>query len=166
LNPVKKGGDFVAKIVDSHKIQVKQGVSLPQMIQGKEERGSYNPNTNTIDIGNRSGVDGTVAHEMGHFLEDNNQVIKNECQQFFNQITLGGTDELLSEALKDSRYGEERYRTTNISMPEYATKIMSDGTELFSVGMEELYKNPVRFSQDYPEYFNFIVSLIKKVSTI
>jgi hypothetical protein len=48
----------------------------------------------------------------------------------------------------------------------YFTKIMTGDTELFLVGMEMLYDDPIEFLQNYPEYFNFIISLIKKVSTL
>ena len=71
-----------------------------------------------------------------------------------------------SSLKKDCPKGEydddEMYKPANIPMPEYATKIYSHGsTELLSVGLEELYKDPVGFSRDYPEFFNFIISTIK-----
>jgi hypothetical protein len=166
LEPVKKGGSFVAKIIDSHGIKTDQNTPLPTMMQSGKRRGNYDPNTNTIDIGNQVGVDATVAHEIGHFLEDNNSIIHDRCQDFYNQITQGGTKRLLKDDFPNEDYDANEYYIPVKDMPVYATKYMKGATELFSVGMEYLYKNPIKFSQDYPEYFNFIISLIKKVSTL
>jgi hypothetical protein len=135
------------------------------LIQSNEKRASYNLETNTIDIGNQAGVDESVAHEMGHFIEYNNPIIKKECQEFYNNVTQGGEKRSLKKDLPDDDYDDDEfYIKTNIPLPFYATKCMNEGTELFSVGMQKLYENPIEFSRDYPEFFNFIVSTLRKVS--
>lgn len=34
-------------------------------------------------------------------------------------------------------------------------------TEVFSMGMEQLYKDPINFAEDDPEYFKFIVGVLR-----
>ena len=37
----------------------------------------------------------------------------------------------------------------------------NNSTEVFSMGMEQLYKDPISFAEDDPEYFKFIVGVLR-----
>ena len=159
---VKQGGTFVTKIIDSHNIEIDR--PLPTIVT-KEKRGSYDQKNNILDIGRQGFADHTTVHELGHFIEDNHDGIKQQCKAFFEKITEGQEIRSLKVDYPKSGYGDdEMYKPPKegIKLPTpYATKINSDGTELLTVGLEELYRDPVGFSRDYPEYFDFIISTIR-----
>jgi hypothetical protein len=165
VQSVKKGCNFVARIIDSYGIKINS--TFPKIIQGKKDRGYYCDITNTIDIGNPfdKNFDDRIVHEMGHFLDSFNLIIHKKCQRFFNKITQGKTPVKLKDTFPDQDYDlVELYIPVN-GFPCYATKILSGTTELFSIGLELLYEDPIGFSQDCPQYFDFIISVFKKAGT-
>ncbi len=156
----KDGLRFATKIIDTYDIAIDK--PLPKFVS-KRSRAEYDGDSNVLDIGRRAGIRQLVPHEMGHYIEEGNREIQKRCKDFFERITDGSEVRSLKKDFpKDGYSDDEKYKPANISMPEYATKINPGGsTEILSVGLQELQRDPVGFSRNYPEFFDFIIQTIR-----
>lgn len=117
-----------------------------------------------------------LVHEFAHIMEDSNPHIRKCCREFLINRTKGETALSLNELwLNDpSTTLEERikhpngpYEPDEKAKPDnffdiYCGKIYSDGaTEIFSMGIERLLTEPDLFKQEDPEYFYFIIKLMR-----
>ena len=106
-----------------------------------------------ITVGSREKV---IAHEFGHLLEKN-PTIREQAQAFLEQRTQGEQAEWLGD-----HYHEREITKRDRFIHPYMGKIYSDGyTEIVSMGLEFLYTQPYQFATNDPEYFDFIVKLVR-----
>ncbi len=100
----------------------------------------------------------TVAHELGHLLEERGQGIQAKATDFYNRRTAGEKEEWLGDAYDKA----ERTRRDKFLDPYMGVKY-ADGTELISMGMELLYSNPLKLLRQDPEYFEFIIGVLRGI---
>lgn len=118
------------------------------------ERGVYLSSRNDV---------GTFVHEMGHVLESDPGFAA--LAQGFLVKRCG--DEKPHVMRRDKRGNPEWGREDDF------TKVFGDNagyvgrhyphasTEIFSMGLEQLYRDPVKFAKNDPEYFNFVVGTMR-----
>lgn len=103
----------------------------------------------------------TAIHETMHWLEHNNKKILEKSKAFLAYRTHGETAEKLSKIT-----GDKRYKSYEIAKPDkffnpYAGKIYDNATEVLSMGLEHLTKDPINFYKSDPEYVNFIIGVLR-----
>ena len=105
-------------------------------------------------------------HESMHWLEDFNPHVHKRCVEFLEHRCKGETPQSLRR-LTGLRYRPyEKARPDNFFNP-YCGKDYIDengnryATEILSMGVEQMLKGPAAFAKQDPEYFNFVVSVLK-----
>ena len=182
----KKAKEFLADIIPSDPSQFIDGklnVLVHQLPDG--ERAFYKANiklsrlfTNEPIDNPKSGVhmergDGvhTHIHEIGHQVEREMKGVKDKAIEFRNmRIAEAGTKPVkMSELCPHCNYADHEIgnpdgwgKTFGENHAAYIGKDYGDhATEVISMGVEMLYKDPVKFAQNDPEYFKFIVGVLR-----
>lgn len=111
----------------------------------------------------------TVVHELGHGLEDSIVGARRACEEFLAYRTEGEEPTNLR-----AKYGTE-YGPNEFGLKDRFEAMMGGderrayyvgrhyrggGTEIFSMGLEALHRDPVAFARADPEYFKLIVGLL------
>ena len=111
----------------------------------------------------------TVVHELGHALEDSIPGARRACEEFLAYRTEGEEPTNLR-----AKYGTE-YGPNEFGLKDRFEAMMGgderrayyvgrhyrgNGTEIFSMGLEALHRDPVAFAKADPEYFKLIVGLL------
>jgi hypothetical protein len=173
--------DFVSSVMP-------RSMSVPQLsVHGNNTgRAGYKSNAMYLSAADRVA---TYVHEMGHHIEENaggNKQLVKASDTFLTQriIKAGTSDVKLAEKFprknfqswevgnKDSfdkvATGRTPSKEHNNAVAHYIGKRYYHGapgevtsTEVISTGLEILYEDPVRFAQTDPQYFKFILGVIK-----
>jgi len=108
----------------------------------------------------RSSKSSTVAHELGHWLEENNQQVREAALEFLKARTKG------ERAVKLANLSNS-YRTSELAKKDkfldpYMGKIYENdkATEIISSGIQYIYEKPLDLATKDPEYFNFMVETL------
>lgn len=160
-----KGRVFVESIMDK-----KNSLHAPTKIPvRKGGQGRASASENGLNITTHSGV-ATVVHEMGHFFEDTIPGWNAKAVNFLNARTQGQSARSLNALTREGGYSRDEVSKPDNFIHPYMGKIYKtigsglysrQPTEIISMGMEYLYKDPVGFAQADPEYFNFMVGLVR-----
>jgi hypothetical protein len=169
---ISKGEEFVRGLVDA------PGPGREIKIVYRAHDGSYRAHAggSGVQIA-RSDQARTVAHEIGHCLEDQLPGIVAVEKEFLAGRAGSETPKRFKELFPDSNYEEHeqgvedefgRYFSVaesggrfNKSAARYVGKSYPDRSEVLSMGLEALYVDPVGFAQKDPEYFKLIIGLLK-----
>jgi len=101
------------------------------------------------------------VHEMAHILEKSGN-IQNRCNEFFAKRTGDSPVVPLKEATGKNYNDTEICKPDNFPNP-YCGKLYKDRPgEILSMGIQYLYQDPIHFYQKDPDYFNFIVNVLKE----
>ena len=129
------------------------------------ERAYFSPSTKSVNLA-ASDDKYVIFHELAHSLELNNHVFK-AAVDFFNKRTAGKTAKSLSEINKAYKY-DEFYKEGGFYDP-YVGKIYKgnskrdyeglSATEIISMGLEQMMKNPRLFYYQDKEHFELIYNL-------
>jgi hypothetical protein len=134
-------------------------------------RSNYSPTTKRIRL--RAGESAsTMAHELMHWLEDRRPAIMSKSQAFLlKRAATGGPLVQLKVLQPWAGYGD-----SEITWPDqweqrggdpYMGKRYADAngdlyaTEILSMGIERLIKNPLDFAHQDPEYFDYVVNTLR-----
>jgi len=103
-----------------------------------------------------------LAHEMGHVIEMCNMGVRQAVLRFL-AFRAGSTRLIrMSDAYPDWGYGEDEMAYPDHFPNPYCGKIYDDmSTELISMGIEYMFRDPATFMVKDPEYFMFMVDVIK-----
>lgn len=117
-----------------------------------------------------------VAHELGHVIENQIPGAKEAAGRFVaERIAQAGTQDVnMKHQFPMSNYDasekgnednfQKSFSVKSLDYAFYAGKQYKNGqTEIISMGVEELYRDPVGFAQRDPEYFKFIVGILRGV---
>jgi hypothetical protein len=109
-----------------------------------------------------------VVHELGHALENSNPGIKQAARSFLADRVGDEAPANLREKFGRGYDEWEEGRKDQFdkvfdeSRAYYAGKVYPSGsTELVSMGLEQLHANPAHFAAADPEYFRFMVKVLK-----
>ena len=118
----------------------------------------------------------SMIHELSHNMEISNNHIAKRCNEFLNYRTKGEKALSLNYLWLNNpnttyedklKYPNGPYKPDEVAKPDdfldpYCGKIYADGvTEIFSWGVAMLIDNPKFFKERDPEYFYFIISLMR-----
>jgi hypothetical protein len=155
----KKSVSEFKKLVDASLIQ--DAVTIKPTLRKRSFFREGDANLNRFN-GVASGI-----HELGHYLENSNPYVHDRALAFLERRTRGNKLESLRELTGDKNYeAGEMARQGNFILP-YMGKIYRDvygnitGTEIISAGMENMWKNPVSFAKKDPDYFDFLIDVLR-----
>lgn len=118
--------------------------------------------TGTIDMGTTEKA--TLIHEAGHWIEDRSPLIHKEVLNFYNRRT--AREETVK--LKDVHpLNYEDYEVTKVDkwIHPYMGKVYGSNmynTEVLSMGLELMHRNPIYLAKNDPEMFDFIYSVVRQ----
>lgn len=119
----------------------------------KGTRAYYQDGGNLVSFGSFDRTD-TFMHEFGHHVEFKYKDYQEKAQEFLKKRTKG---EKLTTIYKDTQ--EKGWKDEFFK--HYCGKYYPTGaTELMSMGLERMYKDPYGFYQDDREYFDFIIKMM------
>jgi hypothetical protein len=112
-----------------------------------------------------------VVHEYGHHLEFHVPGVKEAALDFHARRTAGEPPTSMAKAFPDGRYAEEEHGYKDDFAKTFSEgddrrafyvgkKYANGATEIVSMGLEKMYKDPVKFAHSDPEYFTFITGLL------
>lgn len=122
----------------------------------------------------QQGTTGTVVHELGHTLEYQHTDLLREARDFLQKFTKDEISDVypgepgwklvkrpgrLTTHISD-RYTAKFYRAGSSQADEFVPEIHGRhvrATEVYAMGLQAMYENPLRFAQDQPEFFDFIL---------
>lgn len=146
---------------------------VEKSVSGSILKGSRELNVSTVSKGKRSfqkfnqigvatdaGIHDAI-HGIGHFLEHKSQHLGKRAAEFLEYRTKGDKEELLSKLTGKREYGKEKAKKDKFFSP-YCGKLYGnaedpDATEIMSMGLQQMYRNPFKFFKDDPEYFSFVL---------
>lgn len=127
----------------------------------------------SINMGGNSKVP-TFVHETMHFVEEHNPHVHERCVEFLKYRTQGEDLQSLRELTGRGYDRKEVCRPDHFFNPycgkAYEARIRHGdnkgrveviATEVLSMGVERLVKNPIRFLREDPEYATFCLGLIR-----
>ena len=98
-----------------------------------------------------------IIHELGHCLESRDPEIHRRALEFLDRRTAGET----SEWLGDSHDQAEMTRRDKFLSPYMGKTYGGDATEIVSMGLEYLTANSRELARDDPEYFDFMIDILR-----
>lgn len=159
----QKGLDFVSSVLKGFG---DEAVSFAQFPAGtKNQRQQHDPTTKTIHL---RAFNSTIAvvHELGHWLEHNIPGAQKLCQDFL-AMRVGNETPVDMVQFDRSMQGEmgrkDRFDALfdDLGDAYYVGKVYPHGsTEILSMGLQQLYSDPVKFARKDPEYFRLIISIL------
>lgn len=131
------------------------------MVRG---RAYFNPLVNSIYVSKQDNVF-TQIHEYMHFIEDNNVDMLANSIAFLEYRTKGEKAYKMNKLTNSRAYGADEISKKDNFFNAYCGKIYDSSgdyrkvkaTELMSMGVERLFKDPVNFYEEDKEYFTFVL---------
>lgn len=161
------------------------GKSVQVGLQGEDNKSSWGISIGPQDLkkfydsyrkssngsGDKKGVMDDVIHEYGHYLEHISPTISKITEDFLERRTKNAAVKKLADIFPNNGYKEtEVYLDGNFVSP-YVGKIYQTidskkciaSSEVLSVGLQQLFANPVHFLSKDPEHFALIISAMKGI---
>ena len=104
----------------------------------------------------------SYVHEIGHNVELNSPRIKKRAKEFLERRTRGEKVQKLSDIT-----GNPKWESYEVVKPDkfkepYMGRIYPSGdTEIVSMGVEWLDKDPVGFATQDPDYFTWLINTLR-----
>ncbi len=130
------------------------------------QRSQYSLGSRRIEISSDSKLP-IVIHEMAHWLEDSSDHVHKRCVEFLDYRCKGESPEKLSKLTGEKGYGAKEVARKDKFFHPYCGKdyVEKDGdryaTEILSMGFERILEKPLQFMQEDPEYFSFVLLLLR-----
>ena len=123
-------------------------------------RSDFNPQSEVLEIAKDN--DATdVAHEIMHWLEKKNETVLNNSLTFLEYRTQGEQPKKLKDITNIN------FRNNEIAKPDrffdaYCGKIYNvAATEIMSMGLQQIFNNPLEFAKKDKEYMAFVISNLR-----
>jgi hypothetical protein len=115
-----------------------------------------NGQTSEVHMDVFSGPD-TVVHELGHTAENYNPRLLGRSIEFRDRRTAGEDYQPLTDLTGNQGYRkEEKAKPDKFIHPYIGKDYGKSASEVFSMGIEEMFRDPVGFAEKDPEMFDFI----------
>jgi hypothetical protein len=110
-----------------------------------------------------------MAHELGHVIEFSDPKVQKLAQGFLVKRTASEEPVEMNSKFPNSGYDpSERGKKDDFeavfdeSSAYYIGKYYKDGsTEVVSMGLQQLHRDPIKFAENDPEYFNLMVGILQ-----
>lgn len=131
-------------------------VSVQKVRKASEAR-SYHIENRGIFLSKQAYVK-TVIHELGHELEEADAQVHREAMDFLRRRTKGERLEWLGPG-----YGrDEKSRKDKFIRPYMGKDYGADATEIISMGLEYIWRDPWEFAEKDPDMFDFILAVVRE----
>lgn len=166
---IRSGTDFVKSLLND-------GGDLPvAFAKSPDGRAFYNSHHRGVDNVVAIGVGdtgeygaGTVAHELGHLIETRKPGIRDRARAFLayrvgDEPPIDMGEQRGELAMKGEMGRKDNFeKVFGERSAYYVGKVYRDGdTEIVSMGIEQLYRDPLGFAKKDPEYCQFILSVLR-----
>lgn len=127
----------------------------------EEKRAYYDkPNGGVVTTGRRDDVE-TYIHEIGHHIENITPGLTRRMKDFLERRTKGEKFRKMSEVTGNIMYEDIEITKPDKFFNPYVGKQYPDDTEVLSMGIERLFKDPLEFLKDDREHFELIIDVLK-----
>lgn len=127
------------------------------------QRSRYQPGTHSVELSRYSLVR-AVVHEIGHAVETASGWIP-RSREFLLRRAAGEPSQRLSKLYPGVRYGKTERAFKDKFEDAYVGKDYGDrATEIVSMGLEYLWRDPAGFARRDPDFFDFVIGLIRGTS--
>lgn len=148
-------------------------------IKSMHGRAYYEYESNSVNVASDDD-ESVIVHELGHWLEMTLPHAKNAAFNFWKRRTQTSQWTKLADMFPLHGYGPNEYAKPNAFMSPYMGKVYSNvgrdsggrpivddedelyASEIISMGLEEMWRNPLHFARVDPDYFDFIWDLIRE----
>jgi hypothetical protein len=156
---VKTANEFIGRMVSTD-LQGQTDVSIDR--EEKGYRASASVNGDVIKIAPNDGPD-VVVHELGHAIESQATGVQQAAIDFRNSRTVGEKPVTLKSIYPSRGYDSSEVTLKDNFKEAYAGRVYTGqkNTEIISMGLESLYRDPIKFAKDDPEYFKFIINAVQ-----
>jgi len=128
---------------------------------GKKDRSYYGGKSDRIHMGSKADK-AVVIHEAAHWLEEKDPEVHKKVQAFLDKRTKGEEYQKLSDITGNPNYSDKEVAKADKFMRAYMGKKTGAGnSEILSMGLEHMYRDPIGFAKRDPEYFDFIYNLMR-----
>lgn len=109
-----------------------------------------------------------LVHELGHVIEEKIPEYHEVAIEFFEKRTQGETPQKMSDLTGNPNYNSYEIAMKDDFIHPYMGKIYKDqngeyyGSEIISMGLEYMWRDPSDFAQRDPDYFDFIFELVQE----
>ena len=138
-------------------------VTKPNEKDDQENRGGYYDGSIYLKTNSAPSL---WLHETAHWIENNNPKVKKRCIEFLEYRTQGEEAELLNKLNGEKGYKDTEYTKKDAFFNPYCGKLYIENgkvisTEILSMGLQELMEHPFKFFQTDPEYFGFVIGILR-----
>jgi hypothetical protein len=122
---------------------------------------------NVVGMGTKSRGRTTLWHEMGHWIEHNNPLVRGMIKAWFERRTKGEKPVSLKKLFPNSKYKKNEVTLRDNFIHAYMGKVYSSGsTEILSMGMEYLSspEGAGELAAKDPDMMAFILKIIEVVN--
>ena len=165
---IAEGFQMFGELVDASVLEnlsvPKEAYVWPLGRAGDSDRAHYISAQKAVVLGQYDGSTVTV-HELGHWLEDVNDMVHFNVVAFLKRRTVGEAPIKMNDATKGTSFAggyRDDEMTRKDAFPEpYCGKVYGNAdfqlaTEILSMGLQYMAEDPAKFAQADPEYFDLI----------
>ena len=111
----------------------------------------------------------TTIHELGHVLENRSESVHKQAVAFLERRTAGEEAQKLKDIYQGYDYEDHEIAKSDKFFNAYVGKVYQDAngktyaTEVVSMGMENMWHDPIGFAKNDPDYFDFIFGLLRSL---
>ena len=107
-----------------------------------------------------------VMHEIAHGIEEQNPQVLRRCLEFLKRRAGNESPQSLAKLTGKAEHADKmvyKDRFEELGGEHYMGRIypQGDGTEILTMGIERLHRNPVEFYVNDPEYFEFVIQTLQ-----
>lgn len=144
-----------------------RGVTRAFCAYGYRKTASGGEDIGVIGMGTQSRDVKTLWHEMGHWLEHNNPMVRGIVKAWFEKRTAGEKPVRLKSLMPHCNFGKDEIALKDNFISPYMGKVYDAGsTEIVSMGLEYL-SDPVtaaELASKDPDMFSLMVKIIEVVN--
>jgi hypothetical protein len=173
-----KADNYGRNFATPHREMIEQGIEFVRRVLGPEGMGTRKVAVNFHDDRAyylkgeifinpaKRGYDATTVHELGHWIDEKQKGVLDETVAFLKRRTEGEKLVKLRDLFPRYNYREnEKTRPDQFMHPYIGKKygaVKASATEVLSMGLEEMYRNPIGLAKADPDMFDFIYDLIRR----
>lgn len=127
----------------------------PRYIQDKKPKGGF------MELYYKRSNTGTAIHELMHAVEDRSSATLARSLAFLDKRTKGEQLVKMRDLFPDRNYKDDEVVWVDRFMSPYMGKDYDRyATEILSMGVQNIYEQPVEFFEHDPEYFRYVMRTV------
>lgn len=140
--------------------ELKDSVNIIETPPERNGRSAYSRKTDKVMMGSDDPAE--VIHEASHWLEEKVPGVRAEVEAFYKKRTEGEKLVKMKDVTGNAGYRDDEVTRVDKWLNPYMGKEYKNASEILSMGMEMMYRNPVYLAKNDPEMFDFIYSVVRR----